>query len=228
MERFSKLFIILMCLVGTVSLASCLGNDDNGGGLDPETERQARYLMSGSYNGASTSNWMYKNRIYFLNYDIEEEDKTDSIMGITARFMTDSTFTIYGVTGNALAKEIPDEYEGLKNAIKNYPETKEITGRYMIYSVNQNIYFVPFNTTVAYKGLEYDGETHDVTISFWGSPYSYGGYASTGGITMINMNLVMGGVFIDNDSRPDIEFYAGSQPTSQEQLDAMLQVILTR
>ena len=107
MKRFNKLFFILMCCVSTMSLTSCLNDDDNG--IDPETYAKYLQQMSGTYYGSET----YQNRIYFYNDTItgsNNSNKIDSIssnvvISISAR---DSSFLISGVPSRVLAKEIED------------------------------------------------------------------------------------------------------------------------
>lgn len=64
MKRFNKLFIILLCCVGAMSITSCINSDDDGG-IDPETYRTYLTQMAGPYNGFS-SDWRYQNKIYFI------------------------------------------------------------------------------------------------------------------------------------------------------------------
>ena len=80
MKRFNKLFIILLCCVGAMSITSCINSDDDGG-IDPETYRTYLTQMAGPYNGFS-SDWRYQNKIYFYNDTITDKNnpyKTDSV-----------------------------------------------------------------------------------------------------------------------------------------------------
>ncbi len=170
MKRFSKLFIILLCCVGAMSLTSCLNSDDDGG-IDPETYATYLTLMSGSYNGYSTD-YRYQNKIYFYNDSITDKNnvnKTDSVDGIYGRVnKADSTFTIYNVPGRVLAKEIPDSYKELRDAIEAAP-AQNVTGQLLITDISSLVYFFAYPMSVEYDELTYGGETHKkIIIAFWG------------------------------------------------------------
>lgn len=170
MKRFSKLFIILLCCVGAMSLTSCLNSDDDGG-IDPETYATYLSQMSGSYYGSSTD-YRYQNKIYFYNDTITDPNntnKTDSIEGITGYVnRADSTFTIYNVPGRVLAKEIPESYQELKDAIEAAPN-QNVKGQLILTDISSYVYFFAYPMSVVYDELTYGGETHnDICIAFWG------------------------------------------------------------
>ena len=80
MKAFNKLVVILVCLLGTVSLASCINGDDNFG-LDPAVESSYRTSISGSYVGSTGGNWQLENKIYFYNDTIDGETVAEIING---------------------------------------------------------------------------------------------------------------------------------------------------
>lgn len=191
MKRFSKLFIILLCCVGAMSLTSCLNSDDDGG-IDPETYETYLTLMSGSYNGYSTD-YRYQNKIYFYNDSITDKNninKIDSIEGIYGRVdRADSTFTIYNVPGRVLAKEIPDGYKELKDAVENAPE-QTVKGKILLVDINSSlVYFYAYPMSVVYDELTYGGNTHnDVTIAFWGPTMGvFGSNINTHRVLQLNL-----------------------------------------
>lgn len=174
MKRFNKLFIILLCCVGAMSVTSCLDSDD-GYSLDPELVRQYYTQMRGSYYGGTG---LYANKVYFYNDTITDKNntsKTDSLSGYglnggvnytTTLAGRDSvSFVLNGVSGRVLAKEIDGEqHKGLKEAIENAGNL-QIKGQIAIYNIQGQVaymYFYPMS--VELKGLNYDGGTHDVTI----------------------------------------------------------------
>lgn len=207
MKKLNKLFIILLCCVGAMSVTSCLDGDE-GGGLDPETVRAYLNQMRGSYIGGSGT---YANKIYFYNDTITDKNnpyKTDSLSGygvnggvnytITAAGRDSASFVVNGIEGRVLAKDITDEkYKGLKEAIENAP-SQSVRGPLSIVGISGELVYVYFYPMpIEYKDLEYDGGTHDVTITFW-SP-SQGNYFMHGVYKVLQIPLVRGTVNIDGE-----------------------------
>lgn len=198
MKRFNKLFIILLCCVGAMSVTSCLNSDD-GYSLDPELVRQYLTQMSGFYYGQN-SDWRYQNKIYYY-YDDEENNsiKTDSILGVVVNISArDTSFTVGNVSGKVLAKQVPDSHKELKQALEDYSQQLTIRGKFNITNISQNAYFTIYNTSVTIDNLEYGGGNHKVTVAFWGYPYSSGAYGLVDSYNIIEMYLCMGAVFVDD------------------------------
>lgn len=222
MKRLNKLFIILLCCCGALSATSCLNNDDNGG-IDPELYQTYLTNISGSYYGNS-SDWRYENKIYFYNDTIKADalsEKLDSVSGITVNFSRfDSTFTVTNVPGRVLAKEIPDEYKELREAINAAP-TKTIKGKFVFFNITQYAYFWIYPETVKYEGLTYGGETHDVSIVFW-SPVASGVYGYLNSKQVVNMSFYLASVY--QDDKKLIDIYNGVDTGDKQALSQLLVV----
>ncbi|CCY64942.1 putative uncharacterized protein [Prevotella sp. CAG:1124] len=211
MKRFSKLFITLLCCVGAMSLTSCLNSDDDSSTIDPETYAYYLNLMGGSYTGIN-SDYRYQNKIYFYNDTITGNNKTDSIMNITGSVSSrDTTFRISNVPGRVLAKEFPNNYKSIKDAIEERSLGNIITSKFDFFQITQNAYFFPYNTTAVIDNLEYDGETHKITIAFWGGGmYSSGAFGIINGNSVLEITLCMAAVYEDDNNQPLFTFPTSS------------------
>lgn len=214
MKRFNQLFTIFLCCIGAMSVTSCLNSDDDGG-IDPETYQAYLTQMQGYYTGGSGN---YANKIYFYNDTITDKNnpnKVDSVMYVTGTFAKDSTFTIANVPGRLLAKEIKDEkYKGLKEAIEK-ASNQTIRGKFLIVSLYENVanmYFYP--TAVTYKNLSYNGETHDVMITFYGP--SWGSWGIVNAHRMAEYSVCMSAIYVDDNKI--LTMYDGSS-YNQEAID---------
>lgn len=211
MKKFNKLFIILLCFVGAMSVTSCL-NSDGDGGIDPETYKAWLSAMYGPYYGSS-SDYRYQNKIFYY-YDDEEENKikTDYILGVVVNINSlDTAFTVSNATGRVLAKQIPDTYKDLRDALESYDQPISINGKFDFTGISQNAYFTIYNTSATINNLEYGGETHDITVAFWGYPYSSGAYGRMGEYDIIEIYLCLGAIFIDDSQTPLFEYPISSQ-----------------
>lgn len=232
MKRFNKLFIILLCCVGAMSVTSCLDSDD-GYSLDPELVRQYYTQMRGSYYGGTG---LYANKVYFYNDTITDKNntsKTDSLSGYglnggvnytTTLAGRDSvSFVLNGVSGRVLAKEIDGEqHKGLKEAIENAGNL-QIKGQIAIYNIQGQVaymYFYPMS--VELKGLNYDGGTHDVTISFWYPGLGY--YFMQDAHKVLQFPLVMDSILVDGNET--VKIYDGSSYDETAYRKALLSVQL--
>lgn len=224
MKAFNKLFVILVCLCGTMSVTSCI-NNDGGGGLDPEVESAYRTSISGAYTGSVTSDWRLENKIYFYNDTIDGKnvaEKTDSVVGVVGRFETDSTYMISNVPGRVLAKEFPEKYNDMKMAIENGP-AQIIRGSYLINNVAQDGAALLVNGVVEIPSLTYGGETHqNIRILFWQSWATFG-YIS--GHKAVELQLYFAAVYEGDEKLFDI--YNG-QSMDLTQTKANLLVRVTR
>ena len=224
MKAFNKLVVILVCLLGTVSLASCINGDDNFG-LDPAVESSYRTSISGSYVGSTGGNWQLENKIYFYNDTIDGKtvaEKTDSVVNVIGRFSTDSTFTISNVPGRVLAKEFPDEYSDMKKAIEDGP-AQIINGWYIINNVAEDGAALIVAGEVTFPSLTYGGTTHnDIRIEFLQSLAAFG-YIS--GHKAVELPMYVGSVYEGENKL--FEIYDG-QSYGIEQAKAQLLVRVTR
>lgn len=232
MKRFNKLFIILLCCVGAMSVTSCLDSDD-GYSLDPELVRQYYTQMRGSYYGGTG---LYANKVYFYNDTITDKNntsKTDSLSGYDLKGGVNYTttlagrdsvsFVLNGVSGRVLAKEIDGEqHKGLKEAIENAGNL-QIKGQIAIYNIQGQVaymYFYPMS--VELKGLNYDGGTHDVTISFWYPGLGY--YFMQDAHKVLQFPLVMASILVDGNET--VKIYDGSSYDETAYRKALLSVQL--
>lgn len=232
MKRFNKLFIILLCCVGAMSVTSCLNSDD-GYSLDPEVVRSYYTQMEGPYYGGTG---LYANKVYFYNDTITDKNntsKTDSLSGSGLSGRVDYTttldgrdsvsFVLSGVSGRVLAKEIDGEqYKGLKEAIENAP-SQSIRGQIAMYNIQGQVallYFYPMS--VEYKGLNYDGGTHDVTISFWYP--GLGNYFMSNAHKVLQFPLVLASIWVDGNET--VKIYNGSLSDETANRKALLSVQL--
>lgn len=223
MKKLSRLFAILLCCAMAVSLTSCLGTDDDGG-IDPETYNAMMTQMSGNYYGGST--WQTRNRIYFYNDTITDENnknKIDSITGITAGYYKgDSTLVISGIPGRLLAKEIK-ENDALKKAIEE-SSMQTLKAKFIISNITGNLaYYLVYPYDITYQSLQYDGETHDVKFKFYAP--SLGGYQYDQTSETHIMDFYLMGVYVDDK----LTYTICDDTNDEEQMkNALFEVIVTR
>lgn len=224
MKRLSKLFTLVLCLAAGLSVTSCVeSSDDNT--ISPETYQAYLTSISGSYFGSS-SEWQYENKIYFINDTITDRKNTqklDSITGIDVRFSVDSTVTVNYVPGRLIAKELPVEYQDLKDAIENAPN-QTLKARFMFYQVAQGYAsYTIYPETLTYPELEYGGAKHKVDVVFYYP--TAGAFAFGSGRSAIRFTLSMAGIYEDDKLKYTI--YDGSSGTEKMQ-KSLLDVYATK
>lgn len=230
MKKFNKLFIILLCCVGAMSVTSCLGDDDDYS-IDPETYRQYLNLMAGHYPGDPYS-WKYMNKIYYHNdtiTDKENPEKEDSIVNISLTLNAqDSTFTITNIPGKIFTKQLSDEYKDLRDAINNAPN-QMLKGKIILNYIGDGyVYFVTYPTSITYSSLTYGGEAHKVTLRFYNNPYlNQGVYGNAGDSKQaLQFNIFLADIIIDDDVNNPINIC--KQATDTELRKALYLVSVTR
>lgn len=229
MKKLNSLFIILLCCVGAMSVTSCLGDDDDYG-LDPETYRQYLTLMSGMYYGSS-SDWVYKNKIYYYNDTITDKknpEKEDSIVNISLAISAqDSTYAISNVPGKIFTKELSDEHKDLRDAINNAPN-QVLRGKIDLKQISNSIvYFWTYPLSITYPSLTYGGKTHKVTLRFYNPSLSMGIYGNAGnGKQAVQFNIYLADIIIDDDVNNPINIC--KQATETELRKALYLVSVTR
>lgn len=214
----------MICCTMAVSLTSCLGTDEEEG-IDPETYQLWLSQMSGNYYGGNT--WQTANKIYFVNDTITDknnENKIDSIMGITAGcYKGDSTIVINGIPGKLLAKEIKDN-DALKKAIEGaYAQT--LKAKFVLYNVLNSslVYYLAYPYDITYPSLQYNGETHKVTFKFYGP--SVGGYQYTKSAELNVIDFYLLGIYIDDK----LAYTVCNNVNDEEQMKkALIEVIFAR
>ena len=227
MKRLNKLFIIAACSLGTISLTSCLGDDDNGSGITDEVYESYLANISGIFYGNGTD-WRYENKIYFFNEDLEGttvDEKTDSVKIQTVEFSKrDTTFTIHGVPTKVLAKEISDSNKDLKEAIENVGTT-DITGKFDFYNIGNVASYFVWPSPVTFSNLTYGGKSHEVKILFFAPSAGVYGYTTGNRYQAVNFSLSVGAIYVDGAPKETI--YNGSG-TQLDELKSILTVSATR
>lgn len=207
--------------------------DDTDDGLSIEEIKAFYSQMAGAYNGGSG---IYANKIYFYNDTITDKNnfnKVDSLYGanvngsvsymVTPAGNDSVTVVLNGVSGRVLAKEIDGEqHKGLKEAIENAP-AQSIRGQIIMFNIqNQLAYWYLYPMSVEYENLEYDGETHDVIISFY-SP-TIGVYGVINTHRVIQLPLVLASVWVDGNEI--VRIYNTNSQNQEEYMRALLTVQL--
>ena len=223
MKKFNKLFIILLCCVGAMSVTSCLSDDGDSGltdGLTDEERAQYFYNIDGTYSGGGDK---YVNILEYHNNDIDKLGMNDRIKsGIIARFARrDSSFTVSGIPARLFTKEIKGEsYKAMKEAIEGAPN-QLVTGKFFIPSASGNsalLYFYP--TKLEIPNLTYGGATHNVSISF--VPGSLGQWAMSSTNRAAIIPLYVGTIYEDN--KAVVTVCDGSYVDQSIQMASLLQI----
>ena len=233
MKKFNKLFIILLCCIGAMSVTSCLNSDD-GGGLSDEEKHQYTLDIVGLYNGGGGE---YANKIVFTNDTLPEDTKNplklDTIVGgvrgamyntVTAAGKDSATFEINGVPGRLLAKELKDDkYKGLKKALEE-AQSRPIRGTFYVqYLQYGTVLFNCITNDIKFSDLNYDGGTHDVTIKFC--------FPTIGSYEFVDLHKkVIIPLYIDkidiDEGKETIQIYDTTSPDINKHYAAMLQIEL--
>lgn len=233
MKKFNKLFFILLCCIGAMSVTSCLNSDGDSGLTDEEREAYTNEI-AGPYWGGGDK---YTNMLLFTNEDLPDDKnnpyKVDTlrtnINGTLYKPATDAvddlpTFVINGVPGSILAKELDEkEHKWLKGALEQAP-SKSIEGTYYVTNVYGDIIYLSCMTNnIEYKGLEYEGETHDVTIKFYNA--TLGNYYVADLHKVVVIPMLMATIEIDK-GKEIVEIYNTSWGTGEKYNAALMQIVL--
>ena len=232
MRQLNKLFIMLLCCVGTLSVISCVGNDDDG--IDPALYKQYLSDISGTYYG-NNSSWKYTNKILFYNDTLPRKgtstsvdsiinEKVDSISNIVVTFSSDSSFVVSGCPGRLLAKELPQGYEDLKEAVEN-AAPQMLKGKFEFIFFTNAAYFTVYPEAVTYPNLTYGGETHKVSFYFWQPSFIYGMYGNLDqSHKTVLFNVYLSSVIIDDDTENPITLYNGDTSNRLQLAKSLLQI----
>lgn len=196
MKKLRRLFTAAILLAAaTISMTSCLGSNDDTS-LSPEQEEQLRTLINGAYYGDMSGN--YQNKVYFYNDTITNEKnktKTDSITDITGQYYKgDSILVIDGFPGRLLAKEIKDN-DALKKAVEDAPNQR-IKAKFVFFNFSSPYaYYNVYPYDVEYSELTYNGETHKVRFTFYGT---YNGVFYNGSKAINNFEFYLHEIYVDD------------------------------
>lgn len=181
--KLFKVFGILTALIMTVSLSSCMKNDDSD---DLETKWDNWLKQVDTEIKASVGS--YEGKLYSQpNQSAETETETgteteaktepelDSVDAVWT-FNSDSTMDLLNVPAELLVKKIPESQKTLQEAVANAGNVnihvKLVYDYYYCSPLVMYVYpeYVTFPVT-------YEGATHQVKITFWNSEKASGTYA---------------------------------------------------
>ena len=183
---------LLVALLASMTMVSCLDSDNDDNTLTPELEKQARTAMSNIYTG----------KLIFKNLELDATKfptQVDTIKGARVKFAySDSTAVVYSLPAKLLFKAL-DGNESLKKAAEQLGEV-DLTMKYAIYSVyNDYVYFASVMKPLTLT-LDYDGETHKIGVDFIttnGNMYSNGN---------ISFNFAINAIYdgVGTDGKPKL------------------------
>lgn len=154
------IYTLLLGVVLTTALTSCLSSDDNS--LTDDQKKQYALMMAGNYSG----------QLYFYNDTLpatsSSKSKVDSVS--TSMYMgSDNVLTIYDFPAELLFKQL-DGHEDLKAAAKEYG-TVDLKVSYLINDAQSSyVYYFVQPQTVSLT-LTYGGETHNISVAFMTTYY---------------------------------------------------------
>lgn len=215
MKRFSRLFAAMLCVGMALSLTSCLSSDDNEG-IDPTLYKSWLVYITGSYYGDDSS-YKTENKIYFINDTISKANKTDSITGVDIRITGDSVIYVNNVPGRLLVKNVMNN-DALKKAVEN-AASKTVKAKFVFYQISNPLaYYFVYPYEVEYKGLNYNGGTHDVKINFYGP--TGGAYQYGTGTQLLSFTFMVGDVYEDGVKMESIyDNYSSDERQYRSRLD---------
>lgn len=170
MKKLVKLIPILLIGAVSLSVSSCLGDDDSSTDYSITNEEYTSLLtqMAGSYAG----------QLYFYNDTLSTTNKTDStyMNYVAVRGVGDSTI-VAQVPVRYLVKGVDNQAE-MHEAIDDLDEEVSITMKYYLYQQSSGyVVFGLYPQTVTYY-YTYDGEDHDLVFDFYRYTNVNGQYAS--------------------------------------------------
>lgn len=150
------LFIIGMLV--SLSMTSCIDNDDDTNGLTENEIKTCIMTMSGSYSG----------KLYYFNKDIDKTkfpNQTDSIENMTVRFSyPESAFVIETVPVKLFFKQLKG-HDDLKAAADDYGYT-DIKVKYVPYYLKSKYIRYYNQPETISMNLFYGNVNHDIKIAF--------------------------------------------------------------
>jgi len=195
-----KLKTIFAACLAAVCLASCISetNDNSNDTLTPAQVGQCLTATLGNYSG----NILYQTAPITASI-IDNSDTLD----IEWSVQRDTTVMVSQFPAEVAASNISDKAlaEALLQA--GPAPLKAYMGFYKATPVS----FLLAPVSVEYD-IDYNGGSHTATLVFWVNTYSYGLYDAT--TRLFEMQLVAGGLFIDDDTSKNY-FTGGSSATAQ-------------
>ncbi len=178
-----KFSTLLICCLATISLASCLGDDDDNSSRTLTKEEIAQCLMAvkGNYSG---------DMIYAARNEKNINDITDTL-AVRWSITNDSTMTIANFPTASLAANVSDST--LRKALSAAPD-QTITCRIGFIRTSPVQYLI--NPMTPSYTINYDGNDHNIQIAFYANSYnSFGSYDLTKKI--LQMQLIEAAIFVD-------------------------------
>ena len=158
--KLFKVFGILTVLMMTVSLSSCMKNDDSD---DLETKWEKWVEQVNTEIKASVGS--YEGKLYTLsNASTETETKLDTIAAAW-RINNDSTLDLLDVPTELLVKKMPESQKTLQEAVSSAANVNiHVQMLYNYYYCSPLVMYV-YPQYVTFP-IEYEGATHQVKIYF--------------------------------------------------------------
>lgn len=180
----SKIFILLMCVMASFALTSCLDDDDDDyKELTAAEKAQAYSTIRGTYQGKLVCRWMRSGASEV------QEDSTD----ISWYFESDSTFIVSNVPVSYLSKCVTDNV--IKTALEEQG-TVDLKCHYDFFQLSP-IAFLINPETVSFD-LSYNGAVHKVSLVFMVN-YGYStGYYDANYLKLYSQFFV-GALYEDNN-----------------------------
>lgn len=208
MKNLKYLFVAICLLFTSVSMTSCLDDDNEDYSITPEEYSYYMGSMPGTYYG----------KMYFWNDTITltdtKKDKIDSLQNVmvSVRGANDSTITV-SIPSKYLGKNIKntDDNKALKAALDAAP-AQTITMKYYLYMVQENIVtFGIYPTEINKMTLNYGGQDHEVAFT-WYSSYNFNGqyYSRRMSVSMCLANIKVDDVAV---------WTATSSPSNSDELN---------
>lgn len=155
----SLITVLILGLLSSVSLVSCLDDDNSNQQLTEEQKQKCVASMSGSYNG----------NLYFLNKEIDltkYKNQTDSVENVKVRFhYPASTIDMYDIPAKLFFKQLKN-HDDLKAAAEDYG-TVDLKLNYTPFNIASNgvisYYMEPQTVSMS---LNYGGEVHNIKVAF--------------------------------------------------------------
>ncbi len=204
MKKLKELLpLTIIAFLLSVSMASCINNDDDTSGLNDTEKKNCITKMSGNYQG----------KIYYFDKNIDKTqypNQTDSIENAAVRFSyPESAFVIEDFPVKLFFKQISN-HDDLKTAAEEYGET-DIKVTYTPYSYSGSYQYISYYNqpqTISMT-LNYGNLSHDVKVAFMLN--SYGEWYNS----KVHFQIVEGAIYVDYDSKGEPELLDGKALYSQ-------------
>lgn len=189
MKKF-KLLTLFFAAFATLTLTSCLNDDDDNTGLTAEQIQMAYNATRGSHSG----------KIYYTTgFNKDGKDVKDSA-NVSWDVISDTVMYINNVPAEALASVIADD--NIHAAVENQGPQK--IKCYINYINVSPIQWLVNPVSVSFDNVEYKGAKHKVTIAFYvNSNYSFGQLITSVNPNIQMMQFIAGALYVDDKINSD-------------------------